>query len=316
VTSLLVVLLGCTSLSGSSGSLEETDGEDTASSEATAADSAADSADTARRDTAPPSEEDDARVVSHDLPTRMACGEEVNAEVSMHNTGWATWSRESAHKLGAVDDSDPFHSHGNRVQLPEGVEVPTGSTWTFELELVAPDDPGTWTTDWRMVHEAVRWFGESVAAEVEVACDDPDTGGPPALDLDQVTWLHTDVSSWSVTSDLSSVSVDGSSICMDYDKADTWPIYDYDGTDVVGNPWVFIWYDDRWYGATWEWLRPGQACKNRDSVAGDHIKQSPFVDIDWRPSSGEVLYFMVSGLARSSFRNVEERTQPLRVVWP
>ena len=92
---------------------------------------------------------------------------------------------------------------------------------------------------------------------------------------------------------------------------------------TAANPWVFVWVADlghlggTWYAATWEWMRPGQTCKNRLSVAGDHIKQSPFHPTSgWRPSSGEELYFMVSGLARSSERNNSERSNVMRVVWP
>ena len=132
-----------------------------------------------------------------------------------------------------------------------------------------------------------------------------------------MTWLHTDVSGWDVTTSISSVTVGSSEICFPYDAADTWPIFDYNGTDVVGNPWIFIWHDDQWYGATWEWLRPGQTCKARTSVAGDHIKQHPFdADSGWTPTSGQLYYLMVSGLARDGNRTVYERTEPVAFTWP
>jgi hypothetical protein len=256
--------------------------------------------------------------VAHELPVALACGETTGTHVTLRNTGTATWNRDDGYKLGAVDDSDPFYVSDTRVWLPEGTEVPPGAAWTFDFDLEAPDSEGSWTTDWQMVHEGVRWFGEAVAQDVTVVCDEPATDSePPAPDLDHVTWLHTDVSDWSVTSDLASVTFSSTQICLEYDKADSWPIYDYSGTDVVGNPWVFIYQDDQWYAATWEWLRPGQTCKSIDAVAGDHIKQSPFSeDGGWVPESGQVFYFMVSGLARSSFRNVEERTQLVRAVFP
>jgi len=147
---------------------------------------------------------------------------------------------------------------------------------------------------------------------------DAGTLDPPALDLSRVTWLHTDVSGWPEVAALDSVTFRSGQICLDYNRADVWPIRTISGgVDVVANPWVFIWRDGRWYGATWEWLRPGQRCKAQTSVAGDHIKRSPFdAASGWRPTSGEVLYFMVSGLARSTERNAMERTRPVRVVWP
>jgi hypothetical protein len=136
--------------------------------------------------------------------------------------------------------------------------------------------------------------------------------------LGSVTWLHTNVSGWPVTVNLASVTFQSSLICLNHDIASkNWPIKEISGTEVVANPWVFIYHNDRWYGATWEWLRPGQTCKNQSSVAGDHIKVSPFDEASgWKPTSGETLYFMVSGLARLGLSNVQERSQPVKVVWP
>ena len=172
--------------------------------------------------------------------------------------------------------------------------------------------PDTGVADTGVVDTSVADTG---VADTGVA----DTGAmfPPALDLSAVTWLHTNVSGWAETATLASVQFRSGQICLDYDRADVWAIGTIGGVDVVGNPWVFIWRDGRWYGATWEWLRPGQICKAQTSVAGDHIKVFPFdAASGWRPASGEVFYFMVSGLARSSQRNSMERTQPVRVRWP
>ena len=86
---------------------------------------------------------------------------------------------------------------------------------------------------------------------------------------------------------------------------------------MVGNPWIFIWEDEQWYAATWEWLRPGQTCKALSSVAGSHIKRAPFGEHSgWVPTSGQTYYFMVSGLARNAVRNIEQRTNVLPFVWP
>ena len=131
-----------------------------------------------------------------------------------------------------------------------------------------------------------------------------------------MTWLHSDVSAWPETATLSSVTISGASICLDYDRANQWPIYNI-GVDVVANPWVFIWENGQWYAATWEWLRPGQICKAVSSVAGSHIKRSPFGEHSgWVPTSGETYWFMVSGLARFSERTVEERSNLVPFVWP
>jgi len=157
---------------------------------------------------------------------------------------------------------------------------------------------------------------DDTALTTETTETTEDEGVSPP-DLSTVTWLHTNVSGWSETATLSSVTASGSDICMSYDKAGTWPIEVVYDTDVVGNAWVFIYWEERWYAGTFEWLRPDQTCKAMSSVAGHHIKQSPFDEASgWEPTSGETYYFMISGLARSSDRNVEERTGLMPFVWP
>ena len=141
---------------------------------------------------------------------------------------------------------------------------------------------------------------------------------PPPLDLSKVKWMHTNVAGWKVTAKLSSVTFKGGLICLNHDKAGVWSNNKINAVIVNANPWVFIWHKGQWYGATWEWMRPNQTCKNRSSVAGDHIKKKPFdAASGWKPKSGQVLYFMVSGLARmSSITNVKERSKPVKVIWP
>jgi len=263
--------------------------------------------------------EDDAVFHATTLPASLNCGESHAAAISMRNTGSATWTRSEGYKLGTVDDSDPFYTRDTRVWLQEEDVVEPGEAWTFEFEVVAPDTSGVYTTDWQMVREGAHWFGETLSQEITVSCEEPASPetpvGPP--DLDEVIWLHTDVSDWPETGELSSVYISSTQLCLDYNKADVWPIYDLRGTDVVANPWIFIWQDGVWYGATWEWMRPGQTCKAMSSVHASHIKRDPFPeDGDWAPTSGQRYWFMLSGLARWSERTVEERTNLVSFVWP
>ena len=126
------------------------------------------------------------------------------------------------------------------------------------------------------------------------------------FDLDQVTWLHTKVAKWPQTSTLK-VTLKGNSVCLAFKESKSWPSISIVHTSgkyrikVNANPWVFVKRGGRWYGGTWEWFVPGKVCKNKSAVAGDHIKVSPLTN--WRPKSGETLYFMVSALARSGKKN-------------
>ena len=126
-----------------------------------------------------------------------------------------------------------------------------------------------------------------------------------------IHWLHTNVSSWPVTSSLHA-SV-GGTINFPYSKATVWPAVD----GVNANPWVIAKMNGQWYAATFEWLRKGQTSKPKgvlDGSMGDHIKVSPLNK--WRPHSGERFGIMVSGLARTQTRNVKERTNISMVTWP
>ena len=83
------------------------------------------------------------------------------------------------------------------------------------------------------------------------------------------------------------------------------------------NPWVFANIGGQWYAGTFEWLRYGQTSKPKgvlDGSLGNHIKVSPMSS--WYPRSGERIGLMVSGLARTSSRNVRERSNIVMVTWP
>jgi len=131
-----------------------------------------------------------------------------------------------------------------------------------------------------------------------------------------VHWLHADVSGWAQTATLSDVRISGDSITLDYDKTSVWPAGTplSSDTPLNANAWIFVNQGGTWYAATWEWMRPGQITKSKSAVNGDHINQAPLQNFS--PTSGEVYGFMVSGLARSSVRNVKERSNVVMFRWP
>ena len=139
------------------------------------------------------------------------------------------------------------------------------------------------------------------------------------FDLSRATFLHTDVSGWSQTTTLS-VELSANQICLYYDKTNSWPSVAIDHTsgtrkiNVNANPWVFVNRGGQWYGGTFEWLVVGNQCRGKSTVNGDHIKRAPLTN--WSPSVGEELYFMIAGLSRfAAIGNVQERSQPVKVIW-
>ena len=106
-------------------------------------------------------------------------------------------------------------------------------------------------------------------------------------------------------------------VCIDHTKRGRWPAISAPGTIVEGNPWVFAKVNGKWYGATYEWLRPGQKCKYSISASsiGDHIKVSPLKN--WKPKSGEQIGLMVSTPARLGPDGpVNERSNVVLRTWP
>ncbi len=144
--------------------------------------------------------------------------------------------------------------------------------------------------------------------------DDPPDNGIPGddINLSQVNWLHTDVSDWDVTSKITDITLDLPPLCIEHTKSGNWPVKG--GTE--GNPWVFAKIDGQWYAATYEWLKPGQTCKNiRADTLGPHTKKEPLES--WVPRSGELVGFMVSTHARDSTRGPkQERSNVVLVRWP
>ena len=124
---------------------------------------------------------DDAEIVSDTIPATMVAGRQYYVSVTVKNTGTATWQESEEHKLGAVNDSDPFA--GGRCNLNSGESVPPDAVKSFWFTMTAPGTTGTYTTDWRMVHEGVHWFGHPLVKQVSV------TNGPDTTPPGQVTNL-------------------------------------------------------------------------------------------------------------------------------
>lgn len=136
---------------------------------------------------------------------------------------------------------------------------------------------------------------------------------PEPIPLDEVTWLHTNVKDWTRTAELKSVTFSGNKIILDHSANPPWPGVLKGTVVLAGNAWIFVKLNDKWYGATWEWLRPQQKIKGKAAVKGDHIKQAPLHT--FVPKVGETYGFMVSGLARDGTRNVKERSNVVMVEW-
>ena len=201
--------------------------------------------------------------------------------------------------------------------------VPAGDRYTSVSLPASLVDVGT-AYYWRAIARGTRGV-ESPYSDVWSFT----TADTPGSEVDplEVQWLHTNVSSWSQTSTITDVRINdvpAGGVCIEHTQANSWPGVDGKlGTVVAGNAWVFAEIEGVWYGATYEWLRPGQICKltvggkhNRPSIElGPHTKQSPLRE--WVPRSGEQVGFMVSTLARFGPEGPRrERSNIVLVTWP
>jgi hypothetical protein len=129
---------------------------------------------------------------------------------------------------------------------------------------------------------------------------------PTDFDINNVTWLafsKVNMSTWKETSRITDIRISRKEVCIDHTRKGTWPVKGKTATEtgVEGNPWVIVKRNGRWYGATYEWLRPGQVCKftvvpDAYAAFGPHIKIGPMNT--WTPRSGDYVGFMISSLAR------------------
>ncbi|HOW72915.1 MAG TPA: N-acetylmuramoyl-L-alanine amidase [Phycisphaerae bacterium] len=126
--------------------------------------------------------------VSDTIPATMVAGGAYNVSVTFRNRG-VVWSVDRGFKLGAVGDSDPFTVS---TRSPVAGEVRPGQTFTFSFTLTAPAAAGRYTTDWRMVREAVAWFGPTVGRQIQVTLPPSpgDLDGDSDVDLDDLAIMQ------------------------------------------------------------------------------------------------------------------------------
>ncbi|OIO00927.1 hypothetical protein AUJ67_05080 [Candidatus Desantisbacteria bacterium CG1_02_49_89] len=114
----------------------------------------------------------DAQFLNNTIPDTMHAGCQYFAQVTVLNNGNLEWTDTEAYKLGAVGDADPFTF--NRQFLSKDDIIWRNETKAFTVKMTAPETPGVYLTDWRMLEEGVAWFGGAFAKNVTVL----DTQGP------------------------------------------------------------------------------------------------------------------------------------------
>ncbi len=114
----------------------------------------------------------DAQFVSQGVPTELAPGERRQVAITMRNTGTTTWTAADEYKLGSQNPQDNDRWGTGRVYLEPGDAVDPGQSKSFFFDITAPDAPGTYDFQWRMVQDGVEWFG-AFTPNVEITVQVP-----------------------------------------------------------------------------------------------------------------------------------------------
>lgn len=121
-------------------------------------------------------------VVSIDAPSVVAPGEGFRAVVTMRNTGTKPWG--PSFELGSESPRGNTRWGTHRAYPGPGAEP--GDEASFAIQAIAPDEPGDYPFDWRMLERHVRWFGPTASANITVEGveDSNGSGGPSSDDGD------------------------------------------------------------------------------------------------------------------------------------
>lgn len=106
-------------------------------------------------------------------PDNVQVGTTFSATVVMQNNGTKTWQSPAInpsqpYRLGSQNSQDNSRWGFSRVDMPVTSVAPGGSA-TFTFNAVAPSTVGTYPFEWKMVQDAVEWFGVTCSKTIIVS---------------------------------------------------------------------------------------------------------------------------------------------------
>lgn len=158
------------------------------------------------------------------------------------------------------------------------------------------------------------------------------------FDFSKIVWLHADVGNWEKTATISNMDFSkndqdkyNGQICITHDKSGTWTPKEVSLSQqdagflggeskgsFYGNAQVIIKVGEQYYGGTFAWLKKDEPCilkdlsrladlyYSRTKSMGVRVNASPLDRVHLK--GGDIIGFMVTGLARGADRNVSERS--------
>jgi hypothetical protein len=200
------------------------------------------------------------------------------------------------------------------VDFRDGNPATTDISGTARVEHTFQDS-GSFNVTAQVVESDGSSTRESVRVDVRRRAFS--SSGGDDIDPNAVIYIHRKIANWAVTSTITGITITSHEICLDHTAAGRWPTSILGDIRVEGNTWVFAKFGGVWYGATYDWLRPGQTCKavTGDELGPDQIRRAP-MDGSWAPRTGDEIGFAVSTRARDEVEAGEERTNIKVIRWP
>ena len=101
-----------------------------------------------------------AEFIAQNAPSVLAPGETREVRIKMKNLGSVAWTDASGHQLGDVATTETIWGV-SRVNLDAAKPVEQNELTSFTFTVTAPDLPGVYDFQWRMIREPEgKWFGE------------------------------------------------------------------------------------------------------------------------------------------------------------
>lgn len=144
--------------------------------------------------------------------------------------------------------------------------------------------------------------------------------GLDQIDISKATMVSPmddpSVITWPITSEITSIYVDGGQTCLDHTLLGKWRPQPFEDALVEGTHIIFANIGGKWYGGVYDYYRPGQTCKatNKWQYGEEQIRSGPMAH--WVPAKGEIVGFMASTPARGGYNSTNERTYVKAFVFP
>ena len=127
----------------------------------------------------------DASVVSQTIPTTMEVNTTQSFSITMQNTGTETWPANST--ISLTSNNSPLTLWGSTTTFIVDTDTAPMANASFTFNVTAPNTPGTYTSNWRMLRSGAGYFGTAaettgITVTTPAGCGDGTVVAPETCD--------------------------------------------------------------------------------------------------------------------------------------